>query len=492
MLSSVLSTPSDAQIPGRQPRSGPDSAGSISSFSQVFDGLAPRAQNRGADAKSALEGGEADLLPVDDSVGLSEQPADLLADLPQGEPAAPPGSGQDLVAAPLTLEPGEAAAPAEGAIDPPPPQASRPAIPTPAEPLVPPKGDHIARTQGAAEASTPPKTPAQGDAVLPAPPDKTDTPGLATPTDSGAARMPPPDPNATTGPNATANPSAGSETAAADAAKTPLPTAAMPASAIPVAAGPETAAPAAEGAIPQANAAQGVLAASTVAAAATPKAARPVAAPAVQGAAMHEGVTRHRDTPLTAAAASGPRPPQTAQAGLRATPPQPPPEMANKPLLTDAGKPLAMVSDLLAATSRADAPPAPGVVATEPVARQIAQALQTLPTLSPGTTGRIEVVLSPAELGRVEITLTAKDAVTILSFTAERPETADLLRRNIDLLLDDLRRLGFGEAQLGFAGHRGQNSPRSPQFPTGAEVIAPAPLAPPSAAAPSGRLDLRM
>jgi flagellar hook-length control protein FliK len=79
-----------------------------------------------------------------------------------------------------------------------------------------------------------------------------------------------------------------------------------------------------------------------------------------------------------------------------------------------------------------------------------------------GGSGRIEVVLSPAELGRVEITWSPKDASALLTIAAERPETMELLRRNIDTLLEELRRMGFGDAQLNFAGERGTTPPRHP------------------------------
>jgi flagellar hook-length control protein FliK len=70
------------------------------------------------------------------------------------------------------------------------------------------------------------------------------------------------------------------------------------------------------------------------------------------------------------------------------------------------------------------------------VAHQIATAIvQT----SGATT---EIALNPAELGRVRISVTAGDAGLTVAIIAERPETVDLMRRNIDLLTRELREMG--------------------------------------------------
>lgn len=63
---------------------------------------------------------------------------------------------------------------------------------------------------------------------------------------------------------------------------------------------------------------------------------------------------------------------------------------------------------------------------------------------------RVEVILDPAELGKVRMLISPGDnpAVTIL---AERPETFDLLRRNIDLLSKELRDAGVSGADISFS-----------------------------------------
>ncbi|MGJ8582720.1 MAG: flagellar hook-length control protein FliK [Marinosulfonomonas sp.] len=55
----------------------------------------------------------------------------------------------------------------------------------------------------------------------------------------------------------------------------------------------------------------------------------------------------------------------------------------------------------------------------------------------------IELVLSPEELGRVRLRLNASDSAMGVIVAVERPETLDLLRRNIDLLADQLSDIGY-------------------------------------------------
>ncbi|MCG6882576.1 MAG: flagellar hook-length control protein FliK [Silicimonas sp.] len=69
----------------------------------------------------------------------------------------------------------------------------------------------------------------------------------------------------------------------------------------------------------------------------------------------------------------------------------------------------------------------------------------------------IEVRLQPEELGRVRLTLTPSDSGIAVQIVAERTETLDLLRRNIDLLAEDLNRRGFSDLDFSFEG--GSTSP---------------------------------
>lgn len=64
--------------------------------------------------------------------------------------------------------------------------------------------------------------------------------------------------------------------------------------------------------------------------------------------------------------------------------------------------------------------------------------------------GPIEVSLSPEELGRVRLSLQAAEGGMIVQIAAERSETLDLIRRNIDLLAQDLRDQGYAELRFAF------------------------------------------
>ena len=66
----------------------------------------------------------------------------------------------------------------------------------------------------------------------------------------------------------------------------------------------------------------------------------------------------------------------------------------------------------------------------------------------------VEVTLSPEELGRVRMTLTTSDSGLTLAMVVDRPETLDLMRRNIEHLAKDFRDLGFQNLSFSFAqGH---------------------------------------
>ncbi|MEJ6396346.1 flagellar hook-length control protein FliK [Yoonia sp. 208BN28-4] len=93
---------------------------------------------------------------------------------------------------------------------------------------------------------------------------------------------------------------------------------------------------------------------------------------------------------------------------------------------------------------------APQSFAQSDHARQIAQ--QVAATITPLKEGVTEVTLRPEELGRVALRLTSGDGVMNLVVTAERPETADLMRRHIDLLSQEFRALGYADLNFSFGG----------------------------------------
>ena len=63
---------------------------------------------------------------------------------------------------------------------------------------------------------------------------------------------------------------------------------------------------------------------------------------------------------------------------------------------------------------------------------------------------RTEVTLDPVELGRVSLTFVTRDDGVSVSVVADRPETADLLRRNSEQLQRDLSEAGYEGVELDF------------------------------------------
>jgi len=124
------------------------------------------------------------------------------------------------------------------------------------------------------------------------------------------------------------------------------------------------------------------------------------------------------------------------------------------------------------------------------VSRQIAMAIERTGE------GQTEIRLDPAELGRVRLTLHATDQAVTVAIHADRPETLDLIRRNIDSLTQDLRALGYSDIglNLGSGSGNGQarSSPQAPLFDGPGALPADDPVLPRPATARSGGLDLRL
>ncbi|MFV2051308.1 flagellar hook-length control protein FliK [Aliiroseovarius sp. YM-037] len=76
----------------------------------------------------------------------------------------------------------------------------------------------------------------------------------------------------------------------------------------------------------------------------------------------------------------------------------------------------------------------------------------------------VELTLSPEELGRVRLSLHTSDGGITVSILTERPETGDLLRRNIDLLAQEFGEIGYSEVTFQF-GQRDQ-SPDQSEMPS--------------------------
>ena len=114
---------------------------------------------------------------------------------------------------------------------------------------------------------------------------------------------------------------------------------------------------------------------------------------------------------------------------------------------------------------------------------------------------RAELLLQPAELGRLRFEFTHRGDAVQVTIMAERPETMDLLRRNVDQLLGDLRTAGFSGSELSFGAWgqgQGQARPSAMRMEdTASDGAAPQPILPvfqqtPVPRSRAGGLDLRL
>jgi flagellar hook-length control protein FliK len=78
----------------------------------------------------------------------------------------------------------------------------------------------------------------------------------------------------------------------------------------------------------------------------------------------------------------------------------------------------------------------------------MAQQITTAIIQSAGRT--TEISLNPEELGRVRISLTPADTGMTVTIISERLETADLMRRNIELLAREFTDLGYENLSFNF------------------------------------------
>ncbi|MFK7744676.1 MAG: flagellar hook-length control protein FliK [Roseobacter sp.] len=79
------------------------------------------------------------------------------------------------------------------------------------------------------------------------------------------------------------------------------------------------------------------------------------------------------------------------------------------------------------------------------IARQMAEALQRLPDRP------VEISLNPKELGRVRMNISAAEVGITVNVVAERPETLDLMRRNIEQLAREFQSIGYENINFAFS-----------------------------------------
>jgi len=70
-----------------------------------------------------------------------------------------------------------------------------------------------------------------------------------------------------------------------------------------------------------------------------------------------------------------------------------------------------------------------------------------------------DIALQPEELGRVRMSLSAAENSVTLTVLADRPETADLMRRHIDILAQEFRMLGYDDITFAFEGQSDSGAP---------------------------------
>lgn len=139
--------------------------------------------------------------------------------------------------------------------------------------------------------------------------------------------------------------------------------------------------------------------------------------------------------------------------------------------------------------------PAPTRPATAqvPLTAEILRLVQTPPD------GPVTLTLRPDDLGTLRFEVTQTEHGLHIHLSVDQPQTLDLLRRQGDQLLADLRQAGFAGASLSFAGDGAQDSPPQPRdqpqhslYPSGTKPALdhPSPHAPRIAS--SGTLDLRL
>lgn len=86
------------------------------------------------------------------------------------------------------------------------------------------------------------------------------------------------------------------------------------------------------------------------------------------------------------------------------------------------------------------------------IGRQIAEAFHRM------SDKPMELALNPQELGRVKLSISASELGITVSVLAERPETLDLMRRNIDQLAREFQMIGYENINFAFSEGRSDHS----------------------------------
>lgn len=99
-----------------------------------------------------------------------------------------------------------------------------------------------------------------------------------------------------------------------------------------------------------------------------------------------------------------------------------------------------------ASTAHATQVPQTSTPLPQHIARQIVEALQSMPNRP------VEISLNPEELGRVRLALSSSETGIVVNVLAERQETVDLLRRHISHLEAAFLDIGYADIAFSFSG----------------------------------------
>ncbi len=101
----------------------------------------------------------------------------------------------------------------------------------------------------------------------------------------------------------------------------------------------------------------------------------------------------------------------------------------------------------LQATGQTSAQTSKPTLPQAPIMTGVREAMEAI---SLSRQNQIEIQLHPKELGKLRFTMAPMDGQMVVQISAERPEVLDGLKRNIELLSEELRSFGFEDATFEF------------------------------------------
>lgn len=197
--------------------------------------------------------------------------------------------------------------------------------------------------------------------------------------------------------------------------------------------------------------------------------------PTMQSHFTDDKLTNPKGEPLKAEQNEGLSSALAARGGLPIafSSPPPPPQPQGHAII-EAIIPLPVGLEALGATSGADLHKLPAI---HPPAAETARPTppslptQIISTLTEASGPITEVRLRPEELGHLRIEMHQEGDRFVMTFSAERPETLDLLRRHSSELAQDLRNAGHGALDLNFGPWARQEENGAAFGPEGTETM---------------------